>query len=258
MVPVPPADCADVWWLDITSVAVGRGELAELSLEEHRRAAAFAFRADRRRYTAAHVMLRRVLSGYLDIPPSSLVFRREPCPRCGKPTGRPALPFGYGIHFSLAHSGDAVVIAVAGQEVGVDVEQQPTGCVCSLSVDMNAADAEGGRALTEAGRHDLVIRWWVRAEAVLKCTGEGIGHGTGEFPVLSSPDGPVGRAVPGGPDQLVAATSVHGCSLISLPAPAGYQAALALSGQVSAIRLTVRAPWTGGARRPSTSEPPVR
>ena len=110
---VPSAGSADVWWLDITSVNVGRAELAELSLEEHKRAAAFAFRADRRRYTAAHVMLRRVLSGYLDIPPSSLLFHREPCPRCGKPTGRPALERRYNLHFSLAHSGDAVLIAVA-------------------------------------------------------------------------------------------------------------------------------------------------
>jgi 4'-phosphopantetheinyl transferase len=255
MLPVPPAGCADVWWLDICTVSVGRPELAELSLEEHKRAASFAFRADRRRYTAAHVMLRRVLSGYVDIPPSSLIFRREPCPRCGKPTGRPALPFGYGLHFSLAHSGDAVVIAVAGQQVGVDVEQQPSGCVCALSADMNAADAEWGRPLGEAARHDLVIRWWVRSEAVLKCTGEGTGHGIGAFPVLGSPDGPVGTAAPGGPDQLVAATPAHGCSLISLPAPAGYQAALALAGSVSGIRLAVRAPWSAGTRRPSTSDP---
>ena len=249
MLTVPPAGCVDVWWLDICTVAVGRGELAELSLEEHKRAASFAFRADRRRYTAAHVMLRRVLSGYLDIPPSSLVLHREPCPRCGKTAGRPALPLRYGVHFSLAHSGDAVVIAVASQSVGVDVEQQPSGCVCALSADMNAADAEWGRALTEAARHDLVIRWWVRAEAVLKCTGEGIGHGIGSFPVLGSPDGPPGPAVPGGPEQLMAATVVHGCSLISLPAPGGYQAALALAGQASSVRLAVRAPWSSGRRR---------
>ena len=151
MLTVPSAGSTDVWWLDITSVSVGRAELAELSLDEHKRAAAFAFRADRRRYTAAHVMLRRVLSGYLDIPPSSLIFHREPCPRCGKPTGRPALELRYELHFSLAHSGDAVLIAVASQQVGVDVEQQPTGCVCSMSADMNTADAEWGRPLSEAG-----------------------------------------------------------------------------------------------------------
>jgi 4'-phosphopantetheinyl transferase len=258
MYPVPPAGCADVWWLDITTVAVGRAELAELSLAEHKRAAAFAFRADRRRYTAAHVMLRRVLAGYLDIPPSSLQFRREPCPRCGKPEGRPALPFGYGLHFSLAHSGDAVVIAVASQAVGVDVEQQPAGCVCALSADMHQSDAEWGRQLSEPARHDLVMRWWVRAEAVLKCTGEGIGHGIGEFPVLASLDGPVGMAVAGGPEQVMAATSVYDCSLVSLPAPAGYQAALALAGSTSAVRLAVRSPWSNAARQPSRSHPPAR
>jgi 4'-phosphopantetheinyl transferase len=256
MLPVPPAGAADVWWLDIAAVAVGRGELAELSLAEHKRAASFAFRADRRRYTAAHVMLRRVLSGYLDIPPSSLVFRREPCPRCGKPAGRPALPIGYGVHFSLAHSGDAVVIAVASQPVGVDVERGPAGCVCALSADMNVADAAWGRPLGEAGRHDLVIRWWVRAEAVLKCTGEGIGHGVGGFAVLGSPDGPPGPAVPGGPEQRVAALAVHDCALISLPAPGGYQAALALAGPASSVRLAVRAPWSARPRRPAPARPP--
>jgi 4'-phosphopantetheinyl transferase len=257
MLTVPSAGSADVWWLDITSVNVGRAELAELSLEEHKRAAAFAFRADRRRYTAAHVMLRRVLSGYLDIPPSSLLFHREPCPRCGKPTGRPALERRYNLHFSLAHSGDAVLIAVAAQQVGVDVEQQPASCVCSMSADMNAADAEWGRSLSEAGRHELVIRWWVRSEAVLKCTGEGIGHEVGEFPVLGRPGAPSGLAEPGGPDQLIPATPVHGCSLISLPAPAGYQAALALGGSTPAIRLGVQAPWAP-AVRPVSRGAPVR
>jgi len=255
MLTVPSAGSADVWWLDITSVNVGRAELAELSLEEHKRAAAFAFRADRRRYTAAHVMLRRVLSGYLDIPPSSLLFHREPCPRCGKPTGRPALERRYNTHFSLAHSGDAVLIAVAAQQVGVDVEQQPTGCVCTMSADMNTADAEWGRSLSESGRHELVIRWWVRSEAVLKCTGEGIGHEIGEFPVLGRPGAPSGLAGPGGPDQLVPATAVHDCSLISLPAPAGYQAALALAGNTPAIRLGVQAPWAPAARAVSRGAP---
>jgi hypothetical protein len=143
---------------------------------------------------------------------------------------------------------------VASQQVGVDVEQQPTGCVCSMSADMNVADAESGQSLSEAGRHDLVMRWWVRSEAVLKCTGEGIGHEVGEFPVLGQPGVPSG---PGGPDQLVPATPVHGCSLISLPAPVGYQAALALAGSTRAIRLNVQAPWSTGVRAPSRAPRPA-
>jgi hypothetical protein len=124
-----------------------------------------------------------------------------------------------------------------------------------MSADMNAADAEWGRSLSEAGRHELVIRWWVRSEAALKCTGEGIGHEVGEFPVLGRPGAPTGLAGPGGPDQLVPATPAHGCSLISLPAPAGYQAALALAGSIRAIRLNVRAPWAPGTRAGSRGAP---
>jgi phosphopantetheinyl transferase len=148
-----------------------------------------------------------------------------------------------------------VLIAVAAQQVGVDVEQQPTGCVCTMSADMNVADAEWGRSLSEAGRHELVIRWWVRSEAVLKCTGEGIGHEVGEFPVLGRPGAPSGLAGPGGPDQLVPAIPVHGCSLISLQAPAGYQAALALAGNSTAVRLGVQAPWAPAARAVSRGAP---
>ena len=225
---------------------MGRPELAELSLEEHKRAASFAFRSDRRRYTAAHVMLRRVLSGYVDIPPSSLIFRREPCPRCGKPDG-PAwpFPFGYGLHFSLAHSGDAVVIAVAsGRSASTWNRSRPAVCA-RCPPDMNAADAESGRLPDEAARHRPVIRWWVRAEAVLKCTGKGIAHGIGAFPVLGSPDGPVGPAVPGGPDRLVAATAAHGCSF-GLAARAGR-----LPGRAGAGRARSAASgWPSGRRGP--------
>ena len=252
MLPVPPAGCVDVWWLDIGTVTVGRPELAELSLEEHKRAASFAFRSDRRRYTAAHVMLRRVLSGYVDIPPSSLIFRREPCPRCGKPTGRQALPFGYGLHFSLAHSGDAVVIAVAGQQVGVDVEQQPTGCVCALSADMNAADAEWGRPLGEAAGMTWSSGGGCGPRRCSSAPARASATASARSRCWAARTGRSARPCPAGPDQLMAATPAHGCSLISLPAPDGYQAALALAGSVSGIRLAIRAPWTAAAaRRPS-------
>jgi hypothetical protein len=49
----------------------------------------------------------------------------------------------------------------------------------------------------------------------------------------------------------VPATPVHGCSLISIPAPAGYQAAVALAGNTRAIRLSVQAPWAPGLRAAS-------
>jgi 4'-phosphopantetheinyl transferase len=225
MPPVPPAGCADLWWLDIRAVHPGPADLAELDQAERTKAALFAFAADRHRYLVAHVLLRRVLSGYAGISPGRLVLSREPCPCCGGPDGRPVLPGAGSPQFSLAHSGDAVLLAVAGQPAGIDVEQDPRGCMCSMSSAMHPADAAVLAALPEPERHEAIIGWWVRVEAVLKCTGEGIAHGLGTFPVVSAPGG----------------APVHGCSVGPVASPPGYRAALALAGDGGITRFTVRA-----------------
>jgi 4'-phosphopantetheinyl transferase len=227
-----------------------------MDAREEARAAAFVFPADRHRYQVAHVMLRRVLAGHLGTDPSRLTFGRQPCPTCGGPAGKPVLTGLYGVppgddtgghpratdgpgpprggtagadgqpgtwpglSFSLAHSGEAVAIAVARAPVGIDVERQPAGCVCSLTSAMHPDDAARAEALPEPDRHLAVIRWWVRAEAVLKCAGTGIAHGMDAFPVLGAQD-PARWADAGG------------CSVTALPAPEGYHAALALPGSLA-------------------------
>lgn len=243
--PAKAADrTAEVSWFDTRAVTLGAADLAELDARESARAAAFVFPGDRHRYQVAHVMLRRVLGSHLGTEPGRLIFGRERCPACGSPSGRPVLAVpalgddphgadgawpasqqapsrvapgqpGHGVSFSLAHSGDAVAIAVAGEPVGIDVEREATGCVCSLMSAMHAEDAARVAALTEPDRHAAVIRWWVRAEAVLKCAGTGIAHGMDTFPVL-------GAAVRG--------KVPPGCTFAALSAPKGYQAALAMPG----------------------------
>jgi len=203
---------AEVWWFDIREVTPGPADLADLDPRETARAAAFVFPADRHRYQVAHVMLRRVLAGRLGAAPGRLAFTRLRCPACGGPSGRPVLAgvppresAGSGLSFSLAHSGDAVAITVARGPVGIDVERAATGCVCSLASAMHPEDAALAEALPEPERHAAIIRWWVRMEAVLKCTGTGIAHGMDAVPVLSA-----------------------GGAFAALSAPEGYQAALAL------------------------------
>ena len=139
---------------------------------------------------------------------------------------------GPGLSFSLAHSGDAVAIAVARGPVGIDVEREATGCVCALASAMHADDAARVAVLPEPDRHLAVIRWWVRAEAVLKCTGTGIAHGMDAFPVLGAP---VRSQIPPGPrlplePSVPGWAAAAGCSFAALSAPKGYQAALALPG----------------------------
>ena len=212
----------DVWWFDTRTVTVGPSGLADLDQGERDRAEAFLFPADRHRYQVAHLMLRRVLASYTGTPPGQLPLGRDQCPRCGA-AGKPVLLPGPGAgpgadtvpSFSLAHSGDTVLIAVAGRPVGVDVERDAAGCVCSLAEALHPADAAWLAGLGEPERHEAIITCWVRAEAVLKCTGQGIGHGLGGFPVR--PGGAAGR-------------SVNGCTVRQLAAPPGYRAAVALAG----------------------------
>jgi 4'-phosphopantetheinyl transferase len=203
---------AEVWWFDAREVTLGPADLADLDPREAARAASFVFPADRHRYQVAHVMLRRVLAGRLGAAPGRLAFARLRCPACGGPSGRPVLAglppgesAGSALSFSLAHSGDAVAVAVARGPVGIDVERAAAGCVCSLASAMHPEDAARAEALPEPDRHAVIIRWWVRMEAVLKCAGTGIAHGMDAFPVLGAAG-----------------------AFAALSAPEGYQAALAL------------------------------
>jgi 4'-phosphopantetheinyl transferase len=233
---VPSGGRVDVWWFDTRAVTVGPAGLADLDQGERDRAEAFLFPADRHRYQVAHLMLRRVLAGYTGTPPGRLRLGRERCPHCGAP-GKPVLAAGAGAgavpSFSLTHSGDMVIIAVAGRPVGVDVERDADRCVCSLAQALHPADAAWVAGLGEPGRHEAIITCWVRAEAVLKCTGQGIGHGLGGFPVRP------GRA---------AAAGVNGCTVRQLPAPPGYRAAVALAGTGQlTLRVTSAPAGTAGA-----------
>jgi 4'-phosphopantetheinyl transferase len=224
---VPSGGTVDVWWFDTREVTVSPAGLADLDRGERDRADAFVFPADRHRYQVAHVMLRRVLARYTGTAPGALVLGRAPCPRCGAAAGKPVLlprpgpppAAGPVPSFSLTHSGDMVAIAVAGRPVGVDAERDAAGCVCSLAETLHPADAARLDGLAGPDRHHAIIACWVRAEAMLKCTGQGIGHGLGGFPV-----GPA-RAAAFGADL-----SVNGCTVRPLAAPPGYQAAVAVAG----------------------------
>ena len=233
----PAAAVPVVRWLDTRAVTVSEDGLRELGPGDRARAAAFTFAADRHRYRVAHIALRRTLSGYTGIPPGQLEFGREPCPCCGGPGGRPALAGHRGLHFSLAHSGDAVAIAVAVEPVGIDIERMPGRCTCDLASAMHGDDAAIVGRLPEPQRHDAIMRWWTGAEAVLKCTGAGIGHGMDGFGVLG------GRP----PDGSGGARRAAGCWLMPLAAPPGYAAALALRSARPPAGVTVSGRGQRGA-----------
>lgn len=111
--------------------------------------------ADRPARTAAgRDALRALAAELVGADPADVTVRAR-CATCGGAHGRPVLGGSRaldGLHASVAHAGDAVVVAVSADgPIGVDAEPR---------------DREAPPGMTLAG--------WVRIEAVLKADGRGL------------------------------------------------------------------------------------
>lgn len=162
-----PRGACHVWW---ARAAPGTaGGLPPLAPDERARVHRFRRPADRLRYAIARGLARAVVSAVIDKTPETLHFAAT-CRRCGGPHGKPGLP-GTGIELSWSHSGRYVVLAVAREvSVGVDVEDASARRHVPELADEMLSEAEHRYP---QGSADL-LRTWVRKEAVLKATGDGL------------------------------------------------------------------------------------
>ncbi|MFI1962955.1 4'-phosphopantetheinyl transferase family protein [Streptomyces pathocidini] len=198
----PPAPWAGgeprVWGVRVSEYAErAAGDAWLLDESERARAAAFVRAVDRDRYRVAHVVLRRLLGAYLACDPAGVAFVREPCPGCGGPHGRPAVP-GALPHFSLSHSGDLVLLAFAETPVGVDVEAVPSPETANeVAAVLHPRERAEIGALPAGRRADAFARCWTRKEAFLKGTGKGLAEAPSVTYVGAGPEpaGPPGWAV---------------------------------------------------------------
>jgi 4'-phosphopantetheinyl transferase len=152
-----------VWRAELTAAETG----ALLDERERERAARFHFERDRIRFIAAHSALRRILALYLRCSPEALRFAHT---KLGKP--RVEGPF----RFSMSHSGDVALYAIAQGEIGVDVEQVREG-IDVIHIAERFLPAEEVREIGDS--LTAFFRLWTRREAYLKARGIGI-RGVGE------------------------------------------------------------------------------
>lgn len=169
----PDSDEVDLWTvaLEVTSTELECAR-AVLSDAERKRFERVVRSPQRERLILARAALRRVLSGYLEVNPSELVFTR------GR-RGKPALAGNGGLAFSLSHSGALVVVAVTSRPiVGVDIEL--LGRPVREGVMRRAlAPGELARvtALEGASREEAFLRYWTAKEAYAKAVGTGLSIG---------------------------------------------------------------------------------
>ncbi|MFE4583114.1 4'-phosphopantetheinyl transferase family protein [Streptomyces chartreusis] len=174
--PYPAAGTLDVWTLNTAQLLTLGAAEHVLDAEERRRAAALRRPIDRSQYVAAHLGLRTLLSWYLGMAPGKVVLRREPCPLCGGPHGRPAVTADPALHYSLSHTDDLVLYGLATTAVGVDVESTASPTVAAdVTPHLHFDEQAEINQLPPSQRPGAFTRCWVRKEAYLKGTGTGLG-----------------------------------------------------------------------------------
>ncbi|WP_240468143.1 4'-phosphopantetheinyl transferase family protein [Streptomyces dangxiongensis] len=116
----------------------------------------------RRRFVVAHAAVRIILGARLGRAPASLCLTR------GR-WGKPRLAHVPGPHFSLSHSGELALLALAPRPVGVDVELSRAG-LDTMRLATRFFPAEECAWVARDG-HRAFARLWTRKEACVKAAG---------------------------------------------------------------------------------------
>jgi 4'-phosphopantetheinyl transferase len=168
-------------WLWRTDIEAFPAEV--LSASERAAAARFRFPRDRTRATGSRAGLRRLLGGYLGVPPESLAFAVGA-------EGKPCLADEGAVSFNLSHSGMyAAAVVSRGREVGIDLEQiRPDAPGREIATRFFSGEERAWLDATPGA--EAFFRLWTAKEAVLKAMGIGLSTGLRRLSVRPGEDAP--------------------------------------------------------------------
>lgn len=238
--PPPLAGEVHVWGasLELPDAELTRLEPL-LSAEERARADRFRRPADRRRFLAAHGMLRTLLGAYLDLDPGAVVLGEgvNGKPFLHSPAGKPS------IRFNLTHTASVAAVAFSAErEVGIDLESSERSYRDNAIAERYFPPSEAARlrALPEPERGLAFLRSWVCKEAFAKARGSGLANLDVHTIAVSLPLG--GQASFEGVTEA-ARQALAGWTLLELPRLHGCPGALVVDGSGWTPRFWL---WQGG------------
>jgi 4'-phosphopantetheinyl transferase len=160
----------DAWQISISQNLHAINDYKSLlSADELARAGRYLQQKDRERFITSRAALRILLGKYLKIPAAELVFH----------LGENKKPFvksnnNIDIHYNVSHSGDYILIAVAGSAVGADIEKiNPEFSYIDI-LEQVFSLYEITHIQHSANPVETFYRLWTRKEALLKATSKGI------------------------------------------------------------------------------------
>ena len=192
-----PEKQVDLWCSlldEVRDPALEQSYRALLSSDEAQRYSRFHFDHDRGQFLLTRALARDVLSRYVGVQPSALVFTRNEY-------GKPALaePAGCPVTFSLSHTKGLSVCAVAQERpIGVDVESIQRSTFHEDVADRFFAPSEAAflNSLKGDQKRPEFIRLWTLKEAFVKARGLGLSIPLNSFAMVSSPGHPARVSFP--------------------------------------------------------------
>lgn len=210
-----------------------------LSADELRRADAFAYAREQRRFVVGRALLRRLLARYLRADPAAVGFAYGPY-------GKPELASGGGcppLRFNCAHSGPLALYAIAARRrVGIDIEAlRPLPEAAAIAqLCFSPRERATLATLPRDTLEPAVLRAWTLKEAYVKATGEGLALAPEQVEVEVAPGAPPALHAVGGDTRLAARWSLRSFAPVN-----GYIAALAVEAPSTAAVFAGRLPRPG-------------
>ena len=151
-----------------------------LSTAEIKRANAFHFNEDRKRYVQAHALLRLILCEYTGIQPQNIDYEIGT-------HGKPRLASENPVYFNLSHTKEMIAVAVSlEQNIGIDIEKQAdiTDIDSVAHQFMSQEEYNEMSCLKAEAKKDYFYQCWVQKEALVKASGRGIDDHLRTFSVM--------------------------------------------------------------------------
>jgi 4'-phosphopantetheinyl transferase len=168
----------DLWKISIPAYLHKVDPLAALlSPDEKNRASRYHQQKDKNRFVIGRGMLRQILSYYTDCPPDGIQFFKGI-------NNKPYIHHPFLVDFNLSYSHDYILVGIASQPIGVDIEYINPQFDYGLLLEACFMDREINVIVNSPFPRQEFFLFWTRKEALLKATALGLGDYLTDFSCL--------------------------------------------------------------------------
>lgn len=179
----------DLWKVSIQDFLPAIDQLQiVLSAEEKTRVERYHQNKDKIRFTIGRGMLRFILAAYLNVSPSSLAFSKSQY-------NKPILEGPDDLHFNASYAEDLILIGVANEPIGVDIEYINRSLNYKELVGEVFTQTEKSLISSSLKGREEFFKLWTRKEALLKAVGRGLGDDLKNFSCLDGTQTGTGLAI---------------------------------------------------------------